>query len=70
MEEKIISIDGMMCQNCAKHVTNALMALESVEECVVNLDEGTATVTVTDSYSEEELAAAVEEEGYTVLGIE
>jgi len=65
---KTMSIDGMMCRNCAKHVENALNALDGVE-AVVSLDENKADVTLTKDVSDEELTKAVTDAGYNVTGI-
>ena len=32
---KTLSVEGMMCQNCVKHVTKALAAVEGVEVVTV-----------------------------------
>jgi len=65
MEKKIV-IEGMMCQNCVKHVFNALSALPGVT-AQVDLDSKTATVT--GDASDAVLKKAVEDAGYTVVSI-
>lgn len=65
MEKKVI-VEGMMCQNCVKHVTNALNNLPGVT-ATVDLD--TKTATVTGDVSDDAIRAAVKEAGYEVTDI-
>lgn len=69
-EKKMVTlkIDGMMCENCVKHVKDAL---ESFKDTTVdvNLDHKEAKVEIPSSVSTEELKAAVEQAGYTVTEI-
>lgn len=67
--KKEMSIEGMMCQNCVRHVMNALKAVDGVEDVAVSLEEKKATVTASESVTEEALKSAVTSEGYTVVGI-
>lgn len=62
--EKKLNVQGMMCQNCVRHVKNALEGIDGVEEAVVDLDAGTAIVTLGSDVSDEMLVVAVVEEGY------
>lgn len=62
--EKKLNVQGMMCQNCVRHVKNALEGLDGVEEAVVDLDAGTATVSLASDVADDTLVAAVVEEGY------
>lgn len=63
---KTMEIEGMMCQMCVKHVTNALNALPGVT-ATVDLDAKTATVI--GEASDEALKKAVEDAGYQVVSI-
>ncbi len=65
MEKKVL-IEGMMCQNCVKHVNKALSALPGV---TVQVDLDSKTATVTGDASDEAIRAAVEEAGYQVVSI-
>ncbi|MCG9894238.1 MAG: heavy-metal-associated domain-containing protein [Fimbriimonadaceae bacterium] len=56
-----IKVSGMTCQNCVKHVKEAIDSLEGASEVSVDLASGTATFTGIDS---ERAIAAVNEEGY------
>lgn len=64
-----LSIEGMMCQNCVRHVMNALNGLSGVEDVSVSLEEKKAVVTASDNVTEEMLVNAVTEEGYKVTGV-
>ncbi|RIH85555.1 Copper chaperone CopZ [Meiothermus luteus] len=58
-----LKIEGMSCNNCVRHVTEALKKVAGVERVEVSLEEGRATVS--GSAPVEKLIEAVEEEGYT-----
>lgn len=68
--KKQLSVEGMMCQNCVKHVKKALEAIEGATDVVVCLEDKTATVCVPESVTDEMLTAAVTEEGYEVTGVQ
>ena len=63
--KKIITVEGMMCGNCQKHVQKALAAVPGVSEAVVDLDAGKATVTLSADVADKILMDAVTEAGYT-----
>ncbi|MBQ7900949.1 MAG: heavy metal translocating P-type ATPase [Clostridia bacterium] len=65
--EKTIKIEGMMCQNCERHVKNALEAIDGVTEATASHESGTAVVKLSSDVADSVLKAAVEEEGYKVL---
>ena len=67
--KKELSVEGMMCQNCVKHVTRALEGVPGVSRVEVSLEDKRATVSAADSVSDEALKAAVAEAGYEVTGI-
>mgnify|MGYP005765343553 FL=1 len=67
--KKELMIEGMMCQNCVKHVTHALEGIPSVTDVQVSLENKKATVNVPESVTDEALKAAVTEAGYEVTGI-
>jgi copper chaperone len=58
-----LKIEGMSCNNCVRHVTQALKSVPGVEQVEVLLQEGRAQVTGTAPV--EKLIEAVQEEGYT-----
>ena len=68
--KKELAIEGMMCQNCVRHVTEALRAVKGVSDVAVSLEDKNAVVTTDGTVSDETLAAAVKDEGYSVTGIQ
>ncbi len=70
MMEKTIKIEGMMCENCEKHVKKALEALPEVAEAKVSHVAGTAVVSLKSEVDTEKLKAAVEEQEYKVLSVQ
>ena len=67
--KKTMMIEGMMCQNCVKHVFNALSKVEGVDSVEVDLDGKKAEVALKDEVSDDVLKEAVTEAGYEVLDI-
>ena len=67
--KKTMKIEGMMCTHCSGRVEKALNALDGVT-AQVNLEAGTASVTLTKEVPDEVLKAAVTDAGYDVTGIE
>ena len=65
---KTMKIEGMMCPHCSGRVEKALNALEGAT-AVVDLQAGTATVTMTAEISDEVLTKAVVDAGYEVTSI-
>ena len=57
-----------MCEGCAKNVREALEGLSGVESAQVALDEGCVTINYDDDVTgENDLAAAVQDAGYTLV---
>ena len=62
-----ITIDGMMCGNCASRVTNALKNA-GADDVVVSLENKTADIEYNpDTVSVEQLKTAVEDAGYDII---
>jgi Cu+-exporting ATPase len=61
-----LSIEGMTCNNCVRHVTEALRETPGVASANVSLEENRATVTWSDGAdaAPEKLVAAVRQAGY------
>jgi copper ion binding protein len=57
-------VEGMTCEHCVKHVTEALKAVSGVKKAKVNLKAGKAEIDHTDDVSVDALKAAVVEAGY------
>jgi len=64
---KTVTIDGMMCQHCVKHVTDALAQLGA--DVTVSLEDGKAYLKDT-ALSDSQITDAVENAGYTVTKID
>lgn len=67
--QKTISIEGMMCMHCVKHVNEALSKVDGVSLVKVSLENKNAIVTLTKEVSDSALKAAVENAGYDVTEI-
>ncbi len=67
--QKTISIEGMMCMHCVKHVNDALSKVDGVSLVEVSLENKNAIVTLTKDVSDSALKAAVENAGYDVTEI-
>ena len=67
--KKLLKVEGMMCQHCVKHVTDALMGVAGVTSVDVNLKKKGALVECGEGVTNEALTAAVKEAGYEVTQI-
>jgi copper chaperone len=63
MSEINLSVSGMTCSSCVKHVTNALKPLDGVEDVSVDLATGKVKVTRATDKSDDLIAALIED-GY------
>lgn len=68
MNELTLTIEGMMCMHCQKHVTDALNAIEGVT-ATVNLEEKKACVKTDRVIADEVFKKAVADAGYEVTEI-
>ena len=66
---KTITIKGMMCTHCERHVKEALLAIPQVTGAFVSHEKGTAVITLAENVSDQTLKKAVEDEGYEVVTI-
>ena len=62
--EKTISVKGMTCPHCVKHVTKALSGMDGVTDVVVNLEAGTAKFSASRDIPDTEFAAVLDDAGY------
>lgn len=69
MMKKELTVEGMMCQNCVKHVTKALEGIEGATDVKVTLEDKKAVVCVPETVTDEMLKAAVVDAGYEVTNI-
>lgn len=66
--KKKIQLEGMSCGHCVKHVTETLEVLEHTTDIQVEL--GTQSVVLNTEANDELIRQAIDDAGYTVLGIE
>lgn len=69
MAAKTLSIDGMMCEHCVQHVTEALEGVRGVKNVHVSLENKNATLDAGLLVSDDKLKKAVADAGYTVTAI-
>jgi copper chaperone CopZ len=62
-ETMIFDVKGMTCDNCVRHVTEAVQSVQGVREAKVDLAGAEAKVEG-DSLDPKAIIAAIEEEGY------
>lgn len=67
--QKTISIEGMMCMHCVKHVNEALSKVDGVSLVEVSLENKNAVVTLSSPVDDSILKSAVENAGYDVTEI-
>ena len=65
--ETILHIEGMSCNNCVRHVKEALEGVAGVKSAEVNLKKKSAAVKHEDNVNLAILTAAVEEAGYEIM---
>ncbi|MBP2015076.1 heavy metal translocating P-type ATPase [Anaerococcus degeneri] len=70
VKKMIVNVDGMSCNNCAKHVKNALEELDGVNEVVVNLDNKNAELSYQGDIDEKLIRDAINEAGYEYKGLQ
>ena len=67
---KTMTIDGMMCPHCSGRVKRCLESLDAVTAAEVSHESGKAILTLSAEIDNDVLKKTVEDQGYTVLGIE
>lgn len=70
VKKMIVNVDGMNCNNCAKHVKNALEEINNVNSVIVNLDKKNAELTYEGNIDEKTIENAITEAGYEFKGIQ
>ena len=68
--EKILHVEGMMCEHCEANVKKALEAIDGVESALADHNANTAKVVLSKDVANEVLKQAVEAKDYKVTGIE
>jgi copper ion binding protein len=62
-----LNINGMTCDHCVKHVTEALKTIKGVKSAKVSLKDKNALVDHKDDVSIDALKTAVVEAGYEIV---
>ncbi len=65
----VISVTGMMCPHCERHMAEALLALPGVTACTASHKENCVTIESAQTLSDELLRCTVEKAGYQYGGI-
>ena len=68
--KKIVNIEGMCCERCAKRVENALGAVSGVVSADVKLKKKIGVIRSREEVADDELIKAVTDAGFTVSSIE
>lgn len=68
--KKIIKINGMMCEHCVSHVTEALTKIDGIKNADTSLTEKESVITLSKNVSDEIIKSAIESAGYEVISIE
>lgn len=63
----VYRVDGMSCEHCVRAVTAEVSALSGVS--AVSVDLAARTVAVTGDATQEDVAGAVDEAGYTLVDV-
>ncbi|MGN1399863.1 MAG: heavy metal translocating P-type ATPase [Erysipelotrichaceae bacterium] len=67
--EKVLTIEGMMCPNCQRHVQNALEKVDGVTSASADYQKKQAVITCNKEIDEKTLQNAIEQEGYKLVDI-
>lgn len=67
---EIVDVKGMMCENCERHVSNALKSVDGITDAKADHTTGKVVVTYTKLPDEEAMKNAVEDADYEYAGIE
>lgn len=68
--KKIIEIDGMMCNHCAKKVESALLSIENISKVKIDLKGKKAIITLNGAVDNDEIKTKIEDIEYKVIKIE
>jgi copper chaperone CopZ len=64
-----LRVEGMNCENCVRHVREALEKINGVERVDLDLATSQATIEHEDGVAADRLVIAIEDEGYTATSI-
>jgi copper ion binding protein len=60
-------VEGMTCEHCRNAVTAEVSTVSGVQAVTVDVEAGTVTVSCDQAVDQSDIAAAVDEAGYTLL---
>ena len=60
-------VEGMTCDHCRNAVTAEVSTVSGVQAVTVDVEAGTVTVSCDQAVDQSDIAAAVDEAGYTLL---
>ena len=63
----IFRVEGMTCDHCRRAVATEVSAVPGVQAVTVDIEAGTVTVSADQPVDRSDIAAAVDEAGYTLL---
>ena len=66
--KQVFEVKGMTCGHCVKSVTTELQKINGVSEVTVDLTSGKVDVTSDQELPKSDVAKAVEEAGYELVG--
>ncbi|MBN9224533.1 MAG: cation-transporting ATPase [Microbacterium sp. SCN 70-27] len=67
MAELTYTVEGMTCAHCAGAVSREVGRIEGVDDVRVDVAAGLVTIQTTGAVSDDAVAAAVDDAGYTVV---
>ena len=67
MTKETLKIEGMSCENCVHHVTEALKSVAGVKSAKVSLKKNEAVVKYDDETSVDAMRDAVAQAGYKLI---
>lgn len=69
-DEAVIQIEGMSCGHCSAHIAGLLRDIDGIESAKVNHRNGLAKVKYSDKNAMDKAKTAIDEAGYTYVGVE
>lgn len=67
---KTVFVEGMTCNNCVRHVKEALEELQGVKTVKVDLEGKKAVIDLSQEVSDKQITDAIEDAGYDVSRIQ
>jgi copper chaperone len=67
---KTVFVEGMTCNNCVRHVKEALEELQGVKTVKVDLEGKKAVIDLSQEVSDNQITDAIEDAGYDVSRIQ